>query len=1139
MNQASRPHTRASFGARAAVLTAATALLMTGLTGTANAEPLLPDGPQRPEANLSAEQQAQLAEAVAARRALPASGPMGFLLELNTPASGQVYTQNLPRGTGTADSAATAAVQTINAMADQAVASLTQVAPGATELYRTQAALASVAVTADVTAAEALAGLPNVRAVHPIAPKVIDNAGAAQLTRSAEVWADLGNTGEGVSIGILDTGIDYVHTGFGGAGTPDAYALQTDAVADPSVYPTAKVVGGFDLVGDAYDADPSGATYNPVPRPDPNPMDCNGHGSHVGGSAGGYGVNADGTTYTGPYDETTPLNEMRIGPGMAPNAELWGLRVFGCNGSTNVTSLAIDYALDPNRDGITSDHLDIVNLSLGSDFGLADDADTLVANRASQLGMLMVIASGNAGDTFDVGGSPGNAPRALTVAASNDGYGIFDGWQITSPAGVFDPAIRPGLRSVAYVTPTPDGVSGELALPVDGDDPTACDPLTGDYTGKYLIIQAAEFACGSVTKGGNAAAAGATGFVIVSDDDLLEVGITGDTTIPGILVTASDGAVLVDRAATETLTITFGDNLRDAATYINPDQEDLLASFSSRGVRGANGVKPDVAAPGVTVFSVATGTGTEGVNNSGTSMATPVTAGISALIRMAHPDWTVEEIKAAVMNTANSDVYTELGQSGDTYAPNRVGSGRVDARQALATNVVAYTQEAAGGVSASFGTIEAVNETTTAARTIRLVNKGTTAQTFEVSYDPATETPGVSFSLNKSSVTIAPGSSATVIVTVTITRSQLAHTLDPTMTDTQATELGVELPRQYLSDASGLVVMTALDAAQPGLRVPVHVNAKPSSTLTQTLSTFSGDSAELTLSGVGVANGTLGEPSASYSTVSAYEQLGTSPQMAQCSRTVRTDCYASPLERSVDLRAVGVSTDAPFSQNPGDPLAEGYLYFGIGAYGIASNPTSVINYSIIIDANNDTIPDYELFTYRLYNGVDPTDVVIVLGTDLATGDNLTRPNGDLAFEFLNGASGQFDLNTFDTDVVQMPFPLSAMPLISEASPRFTFGALSVSGVTGVTDEIGFDPATSSVAGGMSYNAVTPGLSLGIDGGVANMYLSEPGMTIDVTRDAAEYAADVAVGGDRGILMVHSHNSTGAGRAQTVAVPAAP
>ena len=123
-----------------------------------------------------------------------------------------------------------------------------------------------------------------------------------------------------------------------------------------------------------------------IPKPDPNPMDCNGHGTHVSGTATGTGVNADGTAYAGPYNGSVDTAAMGIGPGVAPGAELYGLRVFGCAGSTNLTAAAINWATDPNRDGDPSDHVDVINMSLGSAYGTPDDPSAAASNNAAALG---------------------------------------------------------------------------------------------------------------------------------------------------------------------------------------------------------------------------------------------------------------------------------------------------------------------------------------------------------------------------------------------------------------------------------------------------------------------------------------------------------------------------------------------------------------------------------------------------------------------------------------------------------------------------------------------------------------------------------------------------------------------------------
>ncbi|MSW65470.1 MAG: S8 family serine peptidase, partial [Actinobacteria bacterium] len=971
---------------------------------------------------------------------------------------------------------------------------------------------------ADAADYEALAALPDVVAVHPITPKQVSNTGAASVVQAVQAWQDLGNTGEGVSIGIIDTGIDYTHTDLGGTGSVDQYDTLQSYEAQPApagVFPNAKVVGGYDFVGDSYDADPSSPAYQPVAMPDPNPLDCNGHGTHVAGTSAGYGVNADGSTYTAGYDGGVPA-DLRIGPGMAPGADLYALKVFGCDGSTDVTMQAIEWALDPNQDGDPSDHLDVVNLSLGSDYGLADDADSMAIDQAMQLGMLAVLAAGNAGDSYDIGGSPGNAPRGIGVAASNDGYGIFDGWSVTSPEGLLD-GVRPGLRSQAYSDTDASGatkpdVTGDLVLAPAGNE-SACAPLPAGYaTGRILLIEADGFTCGSVAKGTNAVNAGAAGFMIIGDDDLLETGITGVAQIPGILVTASDGGALRDAVAGgQTVGVTFGPSLQDAATFTDPDQVDLLASFSSRGVRQEDGAKPDVAAPGVTLFSAGVGSGSGGVTESGTSMATPVTAGVTALIRAAHPDWTTEEVKADLMNTAGHDLYTGPGQTGDVYGPNRVGAGRIDAEAALNNTVLAYAEAGSGVVTASFGVVEVDQEQVSATKTITVANKGTRAAVYRVSYDALVQQPGVRYALSAQRLTVPPGQSRTVTVTMTATQDDLLKVADPTV----VTDDG----RQFLGEASGRVLFAPTNGRGETLRVPVHANPKPSSTLQATPSE---DGSTITLAGEGVANGEPLDPNSYTSLVSGFEQLGTSPEMAQCTTAPASDCYKSELERSVDVASVGVASDALQYEDAG-------LYFAVSSYGTETTPLAPISTSILLDATGDGVWDYEVTTTSITDYDLP--LVVVADRD----GNLVGPGGEPYVAPLNLYDGLVDTNVFDSDVKVFGVPLSALP---EVTGRITFGVRTTS-YTGTVDDVGTVTGPTGqvelAPQAMSFDPTAPGLSFTTDGETALMVPATDGTELVVTQDAASYAADTAVGGDKGAMVVLSQNSGAVGRTQSVAI----
>ena len=336
-------------------------------------------------------------------RLLAQKGMAKVVIELQAAPTTQVYAQALAGGPGTrAVATAQSQLAQIEAAQQRMVASLNGL--GATVLYRTQRVYNGIGVMVDSSMLKNLARLPDVKALRPLVSKYPDNATSVPLIGAPQLWAGTnGLTGQGLKIGIIDTGIDYTHTDFGGTGT--GYDANNPAIIEPGSFPTAKVVGGYDFVGNDYDAESSDpAAY--TPKPDSDPLDCNGHGSHVAGTAAGYGVNANGSTYAGPYNTSVNFSNLRIGPGVAPQASLYALKVFGCEGSTDVTDVAIEWAVDPNGDGDFSDRLDVINMSLGSDFGGTEDTTTVAADNAVSAGVIVVASAGNSSDSYFITGSP-------------------------------------------------------------------------------------------------------------------------------------------------------------------------------------------------------------------------------------------------------------------------------------------------------------------------------------------------------------------------------------------------------------------------------------------------------------------------------------------------------------------------------------------------------------------------------------------------------------------------------------------------------------------------------------------------------------------------------------------------------------
>jgi len=222
--------------------------------------------------------------------------------------------------------------------------------------------LSGAAVVVDHETLALVRRLPYVSRVTPDAPvKGLVEPGVAAV-RAPEVWAELGTRGAGVTVAIIDTGVDYLHPMLGGG-----------------IGPGYKVAGGHDFVND-----------------DADPMDDAGHGTHVAG--------------------IVAANSSEL-LGVAPDAKLIAYKVLGMFGDGQMSNViaALERCVDPNGDGDFSDRVDVANLSLGG-AGNPDDPVSRAADAAVAAGVVVVAAAGNAGAAQSIG-SPGAAQRAITVGA--------------------------------------------------------------------------------------------------------------------------------------------------------------------------------------------------------------------------------------------------------------------------------------------------------------------------------------------------------------------------------------------------------------------------------------------------------------------------------------------------------------------------------------------------------------------------------------------------------------------------------------------------------------------------------------------------------------------------------------------------
>ena len=253
-----------------------------------------------------------------------------------------------------------------------------------------------------------IARLPNVQAVLTVPRHTIDNTNTVPYLGADTTWGQTGRTGKGVKIAIIDTGINYYHLDFGGAGNA-AWKADDPTMREPGTFPTAKVVGGYDLVGDDYNAD-----TQPVPASRPRSARLQGQGLRdrpardpCRGHRGRYRRDhRRARRYTGLVRQQHPRPGPTSGSGPAwrPRPSCWPIASSAARAPRIVLVDAIERAVQ--------DGADVINMSLGSPFGDAGSLDAVASDNASLAGVVVVASSGNEGASAYMTGSPGVPRRA-------------------------------------------------------------------------------------------------------------------------------------------------------------------------------------------------------------------------------------------------------------------------------------------------------------------------------------------------------------------------------------------------------------------------------------------------------------------------------------------------------------------------------------------------------------------------------------------------------------------------------------------------------------------------------------------------------------------------------------------------------
>ncbi len=877
-----------------------------------------------------------------------------------------------------------------------------------------------------------LAEISDVVRVEPVPMYRRSLTSAVPFVGAPHAWEALAATGAGVKVGIADTGIDYLHADFGGSGDPAEYKANDRTIVEPGTFPTAKVVGGKDFVGDAYDG------YSGL-KPDPDPLDCfeeestaiaGGHGTHVAGIAAGVGVNLDGTPFTGSYLASLDPKTFRVFPGVAPEASLYALKIFGCDGGTNMVTAAVEWAVDPDEDGDLSDHLDVLNMSLGGSYGIQSKTEAEIVKNATLAGMLLVVAAGNDGDVFFVTGEPATYTETLSVAATVDEISYL-AMRIDAPAAIAgDVPCAEGSFSLPLAMSGP--VSGKLVPTVPA---IACDDLQNatELAGNIAYIQRGD--CYFVDKVQRAADAGAIAVVVVDNveqDEPFSMGGDGSQKpIPAVMIRNADGATLAPYFAQGVFVTLDADNL-----YKADMPSDQMASFTSRGPRSLDGrLKPDVAAPGMAILSAGVGSGTDPRETSGTSMACPMAAGAAAVLRQVHPQLSAFDIKAMMMNTtapmANPDgvpVPVSLG-----------GAGRIRVNDAAAQTVTAAAASPQGAVSLSFGAIITA-ETQTKTLDIVVTNHGTEDRTFQTSTAPTYPLEGASIAISPETLSVPAGGTATATVTLTIEPDKLpVEEPDP---HTPATLIirDEPYPRHFVSEFGGHVVLSSAESAD--VRVPFHaiVRAADRHEAGNAAMCVVGDDPPVGVPITGLS--THKEP-----VVSVFQHVLSHP----------VSVLPDSMPAEADIAEVGVAHDLASVGS----FADGTLYFAVAAAGtwttLAKGPLSL--FGIAIDTTGDLVEDYTVVA-------EPSSAFRF--RDILRSVTYRESNGARAGRAdLNGVRRD-ELNTepFFNSVVVFPVQLSALAELTEQNASFSFRVYTQQAmfpsILDRTDWITYDPTTAPV-----------------------------------------------------------------------------
>ena len=772
-----------------------------------------------------------------------------------------------------------------------------------------------------ITSIEALPDVSSVRIVRDYQTSLASGDQTVPYIGAAAAQA-AGKDGSGVTVAVLDTGTDYTHHNLGGSGSSadfqKAYGTSLgdsrNTTIDPSVFPTSKVIGGYDFIGEHW-------TSGLALFPDPNPIDCSPSSvPTIPGCAGGHGTHV-----------ADILAGVADSKGTAPGAKLLSYKVCStistaCSGVALLQG--VDRAMDPNQDGDISDHADVISLSVGSAYGQDEDDLTAALNNAVDAGAIAVAAAGNNGNLPYVVSSPSTGANVISVAQTQvpeaSGYAV----KVNIPAGIGP------FRNTASVdwAPVTTDITGDVVFVGRGcpagsvPGQAGADPYLADPAGKIALIDRG--ACSASLKVDRAGAAGAIGVLIglVAPGDPISFSYGGGThMVPTLVLTQADANTIKAALALGRVNVTYGPSTRIS----------LAGSMASTSARGPsysrNSIKPDIGAPGAAISADA-GSGNHSSAFGGTSGATPMISGSAAILRGAYPNRAPYEIKSVLMNTAETNIKTNPLLTDELAPITRIGGGEVRVDAALASTTAAWDQEDKAG-SLSFGYL-ATSQTQELRHSVVVRNySGSTityaiTPTFRYADDAAN---GAVALAAPSSIRVPANGTRTFDVRMRVNPSKLAPwTLNGGSQGGNGSLLNAHEYDGYLmldgGSAKSKIHLAWQVLPHRAADVSADENVRAGSTLR--LSNHSR-----------VLDGR----------VEAFSLTGTSDRIKKKLLPQPGDNFAI-----IDLESVGVRQ---LGSN---------VQFGIDTYGSRAHPNYPAEFDVYIDSNNDGTPDYVVF--NLENG---------------------------------------------------------------------------------------------------------------------------------------------------------------------------